>query len=507
MPDLVIDFVNMTMNTTLSKDKVLPPQFVEVKNAELAESGSFRKRKGINDWTTDNPSASNVNAIAPLYLKTSANITVFAIADNEVWFVTSDGGSWTQEGGGNLTGSVTPHQISWGMFLDTTLKSSLYFSHITTGVIRVGDTDWLKLGGATFTQAACAEYFLNKLFVGKTVESGVTYGNRLRWSITSDDNDWTGTGSGFFPVSLSGSGTVTNASGITGLRVYRDRLWIGTDTTLHVLTGTTSNTFGADYVRTQNFVNGATMYETGGFLWYVDRDGIWQFNGTTAINVVSNNMHDKWVALDDANDILKATASWDDENGIYRVFFPAVVEEWSYYYRTGRWAIRTFNTANNIRVISPPYAHKNVKPSPYFLGTITDGKVYSYPTVVGTTLQDDGNAITASFTTGKLHLGSLAEQPESEAAITDIWVDYVEQAAAAVTLTMDVEVDGTSITQQTITIADAGASDDDFPTQQRMPLPAETLSGRYFEFKFQDATDAVRCDIRKVIIRYELENR
>ena len=65
---------------------------------------------------------------------------------------------------------------------------------------------------------------------------------------------------------------------------------------------------------------------------------------------------------------------------------------------------------------------------------------------------------------------------------------------------MDMVVDNTSTTQQTVAIA---GSSDTQPSLAMMPLP-ELKTGSFFKFTFTEDTASARVELRKVDIFYDI---
>ena len=515
--DLIFEFNAPTMNTTVDTTLRITPLYEMIKNLILANNGVLTKRSGIDDWSSGgNPTGAKINAIAPqsrvanMYTQT----WIYAIVDDDLVFTQGQADTWTVVTSAITSGDTTPYRIAWG--LDSNKEPTVYFANYPNfsgpGVIQVknsggsgGNPSSTIIGSGTFTGGNAVEFFLDKLFVGNSSAAG----DRLYWTVTGDDDDWTGSGSGFLDLRFPGAGDNANSNGINGLRVYRNRLYILTGSSLHVLTGSTSGTFGTQILRQQNFGNGSTMYTAGEWLFYVDRDGIWQFNGTIAINIAQRDMRLRWEGLSDTADIDVATATWDDQYRYYSVMFPGDNEQWFYYYDTGQWCIFTYASTDEIQCVSPSIPYAGANPNTYVLGTTTNGKVFRYPN----STDDDGNDITSVLESGHISLGGLAGFPHSEATITDVWLDHRDQTAA-ITVTLDVEVDGTEATDATsaVTTATGGGGINTSPTLYRFPLPGATgssgvgkFSGRFHRVVLTEATSAALGSYCRLIVRFTLE--
>ena len=413
----VIALDGLTMNTTQANDKLIPPQMLVVENIELVRRGRGKKTYGYNDLSTnvspDLPAGEKINAISPNiqgYLGNQTNSFQVCISDDLFYFHNEIDDAWvvSPSATANKTpGDTYPWNLAWG--INTTGVPVAYFAG-TGGVFGIEGVTGAALkygasGSAPWTVATSVEFHLDKLFVGKPTVSGTVESDRLYWSETGDDNGWsTAGGSGFIEMRDPGGGSAASSQGITGLRVYRQRLYIATQNTLYALTGTTSATFGKRRITDCDSITGSTFYVVGSFLFWTDQIGIWQFNGTESRNVMTDAMFDRWTDLNAVTDIGAATASWDEQEGIYRVYFPVKKEMWNFHYRTGQWDIRTFNSTDDVRVIGPPCNLFAGKATNFTLGSLTNGKVWKANDQFE---GDDGGIITASIKTGHLRLGEL----------------------------------------------------------------------------------------------------
>ena len=156
--------------------------------------------------------------------------------------------------------------------------------------------------------AMCAEYHLNKLWVGGLREPFnpdliasatnplVNRHNRIRWSKTGDwDNNYIGTGAGD-AGSWGEAGTgyldvpVTGEHRVVGLRQFRGQLYALTTSDLFVVTGTTSAQFGLTRIAGTPSAVGQTMWASDNYLFWADANGIQQFNGSQIKNVTEDTV-------------------------------------------------------------------------------------------------------------------------------------------------------------------------------------------------------------------------
>lgn len=507
----VIDFANITMNTTMANDHIMPPVFELVQNVNIAYRGRIRKRPGIDEHASNNPTGTRINAIAQ-WRASDLNTTSYAVAvvDDEIWAMELMTGTWSQIATGITNANAYPWHIAWG--INESNVPVVYMTRNSTGAASKTAVQAIELSGADtvveigsntdasnpFATGTAVEYWLDKLWVADGAD-------RLYYSVTGDHNDFYGTGSGTIDLRYPRGGTSSDSEGIVGLRKYRDRLYVLSGQALHVITGRTDDTFGTNFIREQYLPNGATFYQVGDFLFYIDRQGIWQFNGTTSQNLITGSMLEKWIALDDDNDISDATASWDEISGCYFVYFPAMKQEWCYNFFTGQWAINTFASTDSVRVISPPQYTDDSKPTPHLYGTLTNAKVLRG----GKGTDDDGNAITMSVRTGHIRLGELGGNVGDRFRIEGIDIETVQQDQTGV-VKITMTIDGTAGTQVSLTVDDAGASADTFPTSYdsvdgnaQIDLTDANLVGKYFQLQIDDDDANALADIRRIVVWYE----
>ena len=458
----VIDFDGLTMDTTQANDKLVPPAMLEVKNIEVSRRGRARKTYGYDNVSTNvapnvnevSSTVTRINAIVPTFIgqtNIAAGANLIAIGDGQFYWLNTESTAWAATTA-VTPGDVSPWNIAWGINTSgaggaAVNTPQVYFARDNKGVFGVegvggnavkygytsdNNNEW-DLGGAV-------EFFLDKLFVGniRLQSSSAQVYDRIYWSVTGDDNNFYGAGSGFLDLRAPGGGRSSIGNMITGMRVYQNRLWIATTTSLYVLTGKTSATFGIERVYDTGFVNGSTLYVAGSYLWWVDNFGIWQFNGRVAQNVSSKGMFEEWSQLSYTGDVAPATATWNDLHGIYSVYFPAKQEQWNYHYETGQWDIRTFSGSDVIRTISPPINTLAGICTNYALGGLTKGRVFN---VNDQAITDDTATITGSVTTGNIRLGEINGRVGDHARLLYMDIETVQQDQAGI-VKVDITIDG-----------------------------------------------------------------
>ena len=511
----VIEFDNMSENSTLASDKAL---FTEVRNIEPFYRGRFRKRTGYENLSTNatpDTSATAINAVVPMLRQPSGVLQYNLVAGDDGTLYRSAifqrGGAWT-----SLTTGMTddyPYIQAWGTDDQAQNNPAVFMANNGVWMANPAATA-IKLGSSSdgsnpFSTANVVEYFLERVWVADTTESAGRFRAYLRGSITDDPNDFYSSdnillkiGGGF----AAGGGI---APTIKGLRVYRERMYILTEIALYVLNGITKATFGTSYIREVYDPNGATLFAVEDLLYWVDKKGVWQFDGTRARNIVMDHKASDFLALSPANDIARASATWNLISGEYIVWFPAVAQLWRYNYRRDTWQLDTPGGGDAIRCISPPTTSYGNTANAFCLGAVTNGSVFITNDTVVT---DDGSAITASFKTGHIRLGEVNGNAGSWFVITEVDIETAQQDAAGV-VKLTFTIDGTAQTTASLTVADTEASNDDFPTfydgkyNTNIDLGGITLRGRTCQVEISDDDADARCDIRRITIWYDEERR
>ena len=508
-----IDFSQMTMNTSLSTDKRIPPLYTLVKNADPSIDGKFKRRGGYTDLSTNaSPNAGSVaiNAVCPTILGDTGTVLANGVAITatpKLYSLALRASTWNDEG---VTPTSTfPWQFAWG--LNASQQQVVYLapsSAVAGGTVysvrhAVGTTVLLGQGANGFVTARCCAYFLNRLWVGASAKSGSVVNDLVQYSVAGDDNDFNGTGSG--TLSLKPPYGLNN--GMEAMAVYNGRLYFGAGASLMVLTGTTPSTFGSQFVQRVNIINGATFYPVGGFLWWVDIDGIWQFNGSTAQNIALRDMAYFFNTELTLTDKLTASMSWDESQGLIRLCFPTanVTIEYNYIHRT--WAKIVYAGTRAINVIGPPCSKLLGGNVNYLLGAANTGEVFVQN---DSTLTDDGNTVISSFQSGYIHLAAMSNQGTYGDDFRLVALElHVAKRSVAITYKMDWQTDTqpTAESQKTLTVA-AASSDQDYPSviNANALLPTHR-TGKYLSFTLTEDTAAARGDLRGMTFYFDVMKR
>ena len=346
-----INLVNIKVVDAVAADKIFPPHFRTVQNRQPIPEGAFKKRDGLASADVVTSSKKwECQLITPFFLKGSPVADTIAAFSDETtpnlchlfkyvgttWSqITSasttpessivDDGFYYVTNALSLVGTVlTPVLVlvksettntAWNN--TTAEKNCCYFIYRNpaNGVFTVKsvgnagyDTITPTIKTLNWQSATCAEYHLNKLWVGGIRESSnpeliaaadnllVNRHNRIRWCKTgSIDANYSGTGAGN-EGSWGGSGTgyldvpVTGEHLVVGLRSFRGKLYVLTTSDLFVVTGTTSAQFGLTRLLSTPSAIGLTMWASDDYLFWADANGIHQFNGSSSKNITEDTV-------------------------------------------------------------------------------------------------------------------------------------------------------------------------------------------------------------------------
>ena len=395
--------------------------------------------------------------------------------------------------------------------------------------------------------AMCAEYHLNKLWVGgirepvnpDLIASGsnalVNRHNRVRWSKTGDwDTNYTGTGAGD-AGSWGESGTgyldipVTGEHRVVGMRQFRGQLYILTTSDLFVLTGTTSAQFGLTRICSSPSAVGQTMWTSDNYLFWADANGIQQFNGSQIKNVTEDTVPLAYKQKQiEQYDILGTTVATgygkvptafiNEKLKIYGIHWPdlssanysgspnlAGKETWLYNYKSQAFSKYVYNQESNYNDVN--YVSDYHDTGFVWMGmcnTSADNPVAAKYTFEPTTddTADPGGAITTILETGDLNLASLngfSYEDASRLSRLDLYV--VPDSSTDVIYKLDITIDNSAQTQQTVTVsASSGATQ---PQYVVVPLPA-MKTGSFFRIKLTEDTASVKGDLRRADLFYEV---
>ena len=583
-----IDLVNIKVIDAVAADKIFPPHFRTVQNKQPIPEGAFKKRDGLASADVVTSSKKwECQLITPFFLKGSAIAdTIAAFSDettpNLCHLFKYVGTTWSQI----TSTSTTPESsiVDDGFYYVTnalslvstvltpvlvlvkaettnaawnsnTEKNCCYFIYRNpaNGVFTVksvgNDASTVEptIQTLNWQSATCAEYHLNKLWVGGIREPDnpeliaaadnllVNRHNRIRWSKTgSIDANYSGVGAGN-EGSWGGSGTgyldvpVTGEHLVVGMRSFRGKLYVLTTSDLFVVTGTTSDQFGLTRLLSTPSAIGLTMWASDDYLFWADANGIHQFNGSSSKNITEDTVPVayKQKQIEQYNQIGTGvatgygkvpTAFINEKLKIYGIHWPdlssanysgspnlAGKETWLYNYKAQTFSTYVYNLESNYNDVN--YISDYHDTGFIWMGlsnTAEDNPVAAKYTFEPSTddTADPNGAVTTILETGDLNLASL-NGFSYEDVIKLNRVDFyaVPDSSTAITYKLDITVDNTAQTQQTVSVAAVSGATQ--PQHYVVPLPT-TRAGSFFKFTITEDTASVKGDLRRVDLFYEI---
>ena len=396
--------------------------------------------------------------------------------------------------------------------------------------------------------AMCAEYHLNKLWVGglretknpDLVASGsnalVNRHNRIRWSKTGDwDTNYTGTGAGD-AGSWAEAGTgyldipVTGEHRVVGLRQFRGQLYALTTSDLFIVTGTTSAQFGLTRICSSPSAVGQTMWASDNYLFWADANGIQMFNGSQVKNITEDTVplayKEKQIEQYDPLGTTVATgygkvptAFINEKLKIYGIHWPDLSsanytgspnlpgkETWLYNYKSQTFSTYVYNQATgytDINYVSDYHDTGIIFVGMANPGTSKKGSVAKYTFEPSTDdLADPGGAITTILETGDLNLAAMnGFSYEDVIKLNRVDFYVVPDSSTAITYKIDITIDNTAQSQQPVSVAAVSGATQ--PQHYVVPLPT-SRAGSFFRVKITEDTASVKGDLRRADLFYEV---
>lgn len=418
----------------------------------------------------------------------------------------------------DLTETVITMEASHGIVAD----ELIWIDSEAMFVVSVATNDLTVIRGVYGTIAATHNTATD---VYSNVGTLNTHKNRVRWSKTflwdATITSWTGAGTGYMDLPCVGSNAAVGACSFKG------QLYVLTTSDLFVITGNTSAQYGYTRIMSTPSAIGTTMWASDRYLFWVDANGMHQFTGTEEMNISESHRPVAFKALqvEQYNYFGTAlegsrmpTAFINEKKGLYGVNFPPNEDGapggdiWIYNYMT-----RTFETiviSKPTNVASVSYVSDCHDTGVIWMGTgnlssaaCEGGELSFEPVQVGTNAEKDfeGDAVVGIIETGDINFAALSGGSYDDAVkITHMDLYAIPDAAEDVTVKLDLIIDNTSITQQTLTIsADATATQ---PIRYLVPL-ASSRTGSFVKVKVTEETALGKTDIRRIDVFYKEQKR
>jgi len=283
------------LNTNLNQfDMLAQPGFAtDLINFEVDPDGGYRRINGYTNYGDTRPEGANkILGIYPYALG------VVVCVDTSIYY-SEDGTTWIQINKNTTHTGVTEADLATTAVLDRPNQGQAQFV-IMNAPSGHSNTDYGSLSIATGANAVAHFHIdgtgASRLFVYQEISSPaagkyIEEHNRhlcivdtenapstVYYSKTNDDRDFTGTG----------SGSVTISDNITGIKSFRDSLYIFCENTIHRLDNIndSANTTVVQITNNVGCLNGYSIQEIGGDLVFLAPDGIRTIAGTARIGDV-----------------------------------------------------------------------------------------------------------------------------------------------------------------------------------------------------------------------------
>lgn len=256
----------------------VPGSAARLINFEPSVQGGYRRINGFTKWDTNVvPSVTSTNIILGVGFLDG---DVVAVREDKIF--TSSGTGWTQIASGRTHSGKHRFQL---FNFDGTKK-----------ILGVDSTDWpYTWDGSTFTEitgtadvngASHAVEFKDHIFYSK--------GSLVTFSAPFDETDFT---------VANGSGSFRMPNDVTGMFVFRQRLFVFTEREIKVLDGSSVSDFTLTSVsRDVGCAHEDTIQEVGGDVLFLSKDGVRLLGATDRIGdfqnaVVSKNVQSEMTSF------------------------------------------------------------------------------------------------------------------------------------------------------------------------------------------------------------------
>ena len=362
-----------------------PGEALQLQNFEPSIEGGYRKLNGTTKFNS---------TIVPQVSASTERIQLCAIFNDLI--VTARGGTVRT---GTTSGSWTSRATSKGT-TNTYDFDKFNFNGTDKIIIATGEAAAFTLdtsynediinatgGGTAPTNPKFVKSFANHMFYGGM--SNATSTLQFSGPYTEDDFD-------------TGGGSIIMGDVITGMKVFRDELFVFCESSIYKITGTSSSNFAkAEVAKGIGTLAHHSIQELGGDLIFLAADGLRTIAGTARIGDVELGTVSKQVQ-DRINDIGydNVTALVIGNKSQYRLFYPTTAGAED----TAKGLIAVIKSNPNTQAMGFEYADiKGLKvsccDSDLISNTETtvsggfDGYIYK---------QDDGNVFTRASTTGTI---------------------------------------------------------------------------------------------------------
>ena len=293
----------------LNKDvyNMQPGEALQLSNFEPSVKGGYRRLNGTEKYNS---------TIVPQVSASSERVLLSAIFNNVIIaarggtvYSGTTSGSWTSRG----TSKGTAYTYDFDKFnYDGTNKIIIATGSAAAFTLNTSYTEDIinaTGGGTAPTNPKFVKSFANHMFYAGMSDS--THTVIFSGPFTEDDFD-------------TGGGEVKVGDVITGLKVFRDELYIFCQRKIFKITGTSSSNFAlAEVAKNVGTISNLSIQEIGGDLIFLSADGLRTIAGTERIGDVELGTISKQVQ-DRINDITytNVTALVIRDKSQYRLFYP-----------------------------------------------------------------------------------------------------------------------------------------------------------------------------------------
>ena len=284
-----------------------PGEALELRNFEPAVDGGYRRINGFSKY---------VSVIVPFTSSSSEKVlmvatfgsNVLAARGEKIFSATPGGSSWTERDTGRTgAGKYNFERFNFDGTDKIVVVDGANAPTVFNSSLAATDVSDSSVSGSKFVVS-----FKNHMFyAGKsTTKQEVVFSEPF-----NEDGFNTGSGAGSFKVDDE----------ITGLKVFRDDLFIFCETRIFKLTGSSSANFAVtDVTRDIGCINGDTIQEFAGDLIFLGPDGLRTIAGTARIGdvelgTISSNVQSIF------NDNIASASEFDSvvitDKTQYRIFF------------------------------------------------------------------------------------------------------------------------------------------------------------------------------------------
>ena len=246
-----------------------PGEALELRNFEPAVDGGYRRINGFSKYVTAIVPFTSSSSERILMVATFGDV-VLAARGEKIFSATPGGSSWTERDTGRTSaGKYNFERFNFDgtdkiIVVDGTNAPTVFNSSLAAT-----DVSDSSVAGSKFVVSHRNHMF----YAGKS-----TTKQEVIFSVPFDEDSFnTGQGAGSFKVDDE----------ITGLKVFRDDLFIFCETRIFKLTGSSSSNFVvSDVTRDIGCINGDTIQEFAGDLIFLGPDGLRTIAGTARIGDV-----------------------------------------------------------------------------------------------------------------------------------------------------------------------------------------------------------------------------